>query len=199
MHINERIPARGRIMEEMHRKVFQLLVDNTSGVLSRISGLFSRRGYNIESITAGTTANPLITRITIVASGDDDILDQIEKQLRKLIDVRDIHELRPEESVYRELAMIKVACTDAQRQGVIALANIFRAGIIDVAPESLMIEVTGGQEKIEAFVRLLDGYEILEIARTGVAGLGRGVKSVLDIDENGAVRPMYDKDGKRIH
>ncbi len=136
MHINERIPARGRIMEEMHRKVFQLLVDNTSGVLSRISGLFSRRGYNIESITAGTTANPLITRITIVASGDDDILDQIEKQLRKLIDVRDIHELRPEESVYRELAMIKVACTDAQRQGVIALANIFRAGIIDVAPES---------------------------------------------------------------
>ena len=95
--------------------------------------------------------------------------------------------------------MIKVACTDAQRQGVIALANIFRAGIIDVAPESLMIEVTGGQEKIEAFVRLLDGYEILEIARTGVAGLGRGVKNVLDIDENGAVRPMYDKDGKRIH
>ena len=180
-------------MEEMHRKVFQLLVDNTSGVLSRISGLFSRRGYNIESITAGTTANPLITRITIVASGDDDILDQIEKQVRKLV------ELRPEESVYRELAMIKVACTDAQRQGVIALANIFRAGIIDVAPESLMIEVTGGQEKIEAFFRLLDGYEILEIARTGVAGLGRGVKNVLDIDENGAVRPMYDKDGKRIH
>lgn len=92
----------------MRKKVFQLLVDNTSGVLSRISGLFSRRGYNIESITAGVTADPRYTRITIVASGDDEILDQIEKQVAKLVDVRDIKVLEPEDSVYRELVLIKI-------------------------------------------------------------------------------------------
>ena len=95
----------------MQKKVFQLLVDNTSGVLSRISGLFSRRGYNIESITAGVTADPRFSRITIVASGDDEILEQIEKQVEKLVDVRNIRELKPEESVYRELVLIKVHAT----------------------------------------------------------------------------------------
>lgn len=168
----------------MQKKVFQLIVDNTSGVLSRISGLFSRRGYNIESITAGVTADPRFTRITIVASGDDDILEQIEKQVSKLVDVRDIHELRPEESVFRELAMVKVRCSAEQRQGVIAIANIFRGNIIDVAPESLMVEITGNQGKIEAFLRLLDGYEILELARTGVAGLGRGIENVLYFEDS---------------
>ena len=163
----------------MQKKVFQLLVDNTSGVLSRISGLFSRRGYNIESITAGLTADPRFTRITIVASGDDEILDQIEKQVAKLVDVRDIKELKPSESVYRELALIKVRTNnEQQRQGVISVANIFRAKIIDVAPESLIVELTGNQEKIDAFINLLDGYEILELARTGIAGLGRGIENV---------------------
>ena len=162
----------------MRKKVFQLLVDNTSGVLSRISGLFSRRGYNIESITAGVTADPRFTRITIVASGDDEILDQIEKQVAKLVDVRDIKELKPAESVYRELALIKVRTNTEQRQGVISVADIFRAKIIDVAAESLIIELTGNQEKIDAFINLLDGYEILELARTGIAGLGRGIENV---------------------
>lgn len=162
----------------MQKKVLQLLVDNTSGVLSRIAGLFSRRGYNIDSITAGVTADPRFTRITIVTSGDDEILDQIEKQVAKLIDVRDLKELRPEESVYRELAMIKVRVSVTQRQDVIAVASLFRANIIDVTPESLMIELTGDQDKIEAFIRMLDGYEILELARTGIAGLGRGVENV---------------------
>ncbi|MDE6388851.1 MAG: acetolactate synthase small subunit [Lachnospiraceae bacterium] len=162
----------------MQKKVLQLLVDNTSGVLSRIAGLFSRRGYNIDSITAGVTADPRFTRITIVTSGDDEILDQIEKQVAKLIDVRDLKELRPEESVYRELAMIKVRVSVTQRQDVIAVANLFRANVIDVTPESLMIELTGDQDKIEAFIRMLDGYEILELARTGIAGLGRGIENV---------------------
>lgn len=162
----------------MRKKVFQLLVDNTSGVLSRISGLFSRRGYNIESITAGVTADPRFTRITIVASGDDEILDQIEKQVAKLVDVRDIKELKPESSVYRELAMIKVKAGNDQRQGVIAVADIFRAKIVDVAVDSLIIELTGNQDKIDAFINLLDGYEILELARTGIAGLGRGTENV---------------------
>ena len=162
----------------MRKKVFQLLVDNTAGVLSRISGLFSRRGYNIESITAGVTADPRFTRITIVASGDDEILDQIEKQVAKLVDVRDIKELAPENSVYRELALIKVKTNQNQRQGVIAIADIFRAKIIDVASDSLIVELTGNQDKIEAFINLLEGYEILELARTGIAGLGRGTENV---------------------
>ena len=168
---------------KMQRRVFQLLVDNTSGVLSRISGLFSRRGYNIESITAGTTADSRITRITIVASGDEEILEQIEKQVAKLVDVRDIRELEPEESVYRELIMIKVRATAEQRQSIIAVTDIFRAKIIDVSPESLMIELTGNQQKIDAFIGLLDGYEILEIARTGIAGLSRCTDKVISIEE----------------
>lgn len=167
----------------MQKKVFQLMVDNTSGVLSRISGLFSRRGYNIESITAGVTADPRFTRITIVASGDDVILEQIEKQVAKLVDVRDIKELKPESSVYRELALIKVKAAADQRQGIISVAGIFRANIIDVAPESLIIELTGNQSKIDAFMNLLEGYEILELARTGIAGLGRGIENVTCIEE----------------
>ena len=167
----------------MQKKVFQLLVDNTSGVLSRISGLFSRRGYNIESITAGVTADPRFTRITIVTSGDDVILEQIEKQVGKLVDVRDIKELKPDESVYRELILIKVKATAEQRQGVIAVADIFRAKIVDVAKESLIIELPGNQNKIEAFIGLLDGDEILELARTGIAGLSRGIENVTYIEE----------------
>ena len=166
-----------------YKKVFQLLVDNTSGTLSRISGLFSRRGYNIESITAGTTADPRFTRITIVASGDDDILEQIEKQVAKLVDVRDIHELKPGDSVYRELALVKVKADALQRQQIITMANVFRGNIVDVSNDSLIIEITGGQDKIEAFLRLLDGYTILELARTGIAGLGRGIDSVAYLDE----------------
>ena len=169
----------------MQKKVFQLLVDNTSGVLIRISGLFSRRGYNIESITAGVTADPRYTRITIVTSGDGVILEQIEKQVGKLVDVRNIKELKPDESVYRELILIKVKATPEQRQGVIAVADIFRAKIIDVAKESLIIELTGNQNKIEAFINLLEGYEILEMARTGIAGLGRGIENVTYVEQLG--------------
>ena len=166
----------------MRKKVFQLLVDNTSGVLSRISGLFSRRGYNIETITAGVTADPRITRITIVANGDDEILEQIEKQVSKLVDVRDIRELKPEESVYRELALIKVSVSAEKRQDVIAITNIFRANIIDVGQESLIVELTGNQSKLEGFLNLVQGYEILELARTGVTGLSRGAHDVRYLD-----------------
>lgn len=167
----------------MQKKVFQLLVDNTSGVLSRISGLFSRRGYNIESITAGVTADPRFSRITIVASGDDEILEQIEKQVGKLVDVRNIRELKPGESVYRELVLIKVKAEADKRQSVISLADVFRAKIIDVAPESLIIELTGDQNKIDAFITMLEGYEILELARTGIAGLGRGIENVIYLEK----------------
>lgn len=166
----------------MQKKVFQLLVDNNSGVLSRISGLFSRRGYNIESITAGVTADPRFTRITIVTSGDEEILEQIEKQVAKLVDVRDIHELKPDKSVYRELCLIKVKSSPEKREGIIAVADIFRAKIIDVNVDSLIVELTGNQAKIEAFIGLLQDYEILELARTGIAGLGRGTEDVIYLD-----------------
>ncbi|MCM1192739.1 MAG: acetolactate synthase small subunit [Butyrivibrio sp.] len=167
----------------MQKKVFQILADNTSGVLSRISGLFSRRGYNIESITAGVTADPRFSRITIVTSGDDEILEQIEKQVAKLVDVRDVRELKPDESVYRELVMVKVRASMEQRQSVIAVVDSFRAKIIDFAPESLMIELTGNQQKVDAFIKLMEEYDILELARTGIAGLGRGMEHIIYLDE----------------
>ena len=169
-------------MKELKKKVFQLIVDNNPGVLSRISGLFSRRGYNIESITAGVTADPRFTRITIVASGDDVILDQIEKQVAKLVDIRDIHELLPSDSVFRELAMVKVRAEADKRQSILATANIFRGNIVDVSPDSLIIEITGSQSKVDAFLKLLEGYEILELARTGIAGLGRGTDKVIYLE-----------------
>ena len=143
------------------KRVYSLLVDNTTGVLSRISGLFSRRGYSIDSITAGVTADPRFTRITIVASGDELILSQIEKQVRKLEDVIEIKVLKEGESVYRELIMVKVKADAAQRAEIISVADIFRAKVVDVEKESLMLELTGNQSKLEAFLNLLDGYEIL--------------------------------------
>ncbi|MBQ3898943.1 MAG: acetolactate synthase small subunit [Lachnospiraceae bacterium] len=162
----------------MQKKVFQLLATNTSGVLSRISGLFSRRGYNIESITAGVTSNPEYTRITIVTSGDDEVLEQIEKQVAKLVDIKVVKELKPDESVYRELALVKVRCSAEERPSVIAITDIFRGKIVDVATDSLIIEITGDVEKIDKFLELLEGHEILELARTGMAGLSRGIETV---------------------
>lgn len=164
------------------QRVYSLIVDNNPGVLSRIAGLFSRRGYSIDSITAGVTADPRFTRITIVASGDELILSQIEKQVRKLEDVIEIKVLKPEESVYRELIMVKILADPAQRAEIVSLADIFRAKIVDVEKESLMVELTGTQSKLEAFLNLLDGYEILELARTGITGLARGSKDVTIID-----------------
>ena len=158
--------------------VLSLLVDNTAGVLSRLAGLFTRRGYNIDSITAGTTADPRFTRITIVTSGDHDIIEQIEKQLRKLEDVRDIKRLREGKSVYRELMMIKVRANSQQRESITAVVNIFRASIVDVGKDSLTIMLTGDQSKLDALIGLLDDYEILELARTGVTGLSRGADDV---------------------
>ncbi len=165
----------------MHR-VFSLLVDNNPGVLSRISGLFSRRGFNINSITAGVTANPRYTRITIAASGDELILAQIEKQVRKLEDIIEIKVLDPAESVYRELMMIKVKADAAQRAEIVSIADIFRAKIVDVGSDSLIVELTGNQSKLKAFLHLLDGYEILELARTGITGLSRGSDNVTMLD-----------------
>ncbi len=158
----------------MKKKVLSVLVDNTSGVLNRIAGLFSRRGYNIDSLTVGETENPKYSRMTIVVTGDDEILEQIEKQIARLEDVKKVVELG-EASVCRELVLVKVAVKPEERQQVIAVADIFRAKVVDVAPESLMIELTGNQEKLTAFVSLLEGFNILELVRTGITGLARGI------------------------
>jgi len=164
----------------MNKKVFQILVEDSTGVLSRISGLFSRRGYNIESITAGVTADPRYTRITIVATGDDDVLEQIEKQVAKLVDVRNITELQPEVSVYRELALVKVK-TDTRevREDVKSIVDFYKAKIIDVSYDSLIIELTGNSAKIDSFLDMLRDHEVLELARTGIAGLCRGSEGVV--------------------
>ena len=172
------------------QRVFSLLVDNNPGVLSRVSGLFSRRGYSIDSITAGVTADPRFTRITIVASGDVLILSQIEKQVRKLEDVIEIKVLQPEDSVYRELIMVKVRANKTERTEIISVADIFRAKIVDVEKDSLMVELTGNGSKVDAFLELLEGYEILELARTGITGLQRGIKDVTVIDQEGNINTL---------
>ena len=162
----------------MQKRILSLLVDNTAGALSRISGLFSRRGYNIDSLTVGVTADERFSRMTVVCNGDERILDQIAKQLAKLVDVRDIKVLESKESVSRELVLVKVAAKPEQRDGIISIANIFRANIVDVSKDSLVIEMTGSKSKLEAFIDLLDEYEILELARTGLTGLSRGAHNV---------------------
>ena len=163
----------------MRKQILSLLVENTAGVTSHISGLFSRRGYNIDSFSSGVTADPKYTRITIVASGEEQILEQIEKQLEKLVDVLDIKELKPDESVYRELALIKVSCPPSERPNLISLAGVFRANVIDTAKDGMIIEMTGNQGKINAFLKLIDCFEILELARTGIAGLRRGTDDIV--------------------
>lgn len=166
----------------MGRLVLSLLVENNPGVTSRISGLFSRRGFNIDSFSAGMTADPRFERVTVVASGDDQVLEQIEKQLGKLEEVVKIQQLEPGLSVTRELILVKVRAQGSERQAVINVTEIFRGKIVDVTNDSMVIELTGNQDKLDAFLQLLDGYEILELARTGVTGLTRGSSDVKFLD-----------------
>ena len=154
----------------MKQMVLSLLVDNNPGVLARVASLFSRRGYNIDSLTAGVTNNPKYTRITVAVSGDDQILQQIRNQIAKLEEVRKIIILDDKESVCRELVLVKVMADAKERQSIISVAGIFRANVVEVAIDSLMIELTGNQNKIDAFIKLLDGFVIKELVRTGLTG-----------------------------
>ena len=162
----------------MRHAVFSILVENSAGVLSRVAGLFSRRGYNIDSLTVGETTDPKVSRMTVTVTGDDDVLEQIEKQLSKLIDVKEVVELPAEASVCRELVLVKVECDTTRRQEIIAISDIFRANIVDVSTESVIIELTGAQRKLNAFIELLNGFKITELARTGITGLARGTASL---------------------
>ena len=166
----------------MRKQVLSLLVDNTPGVTSRISGLFSRRGYNIDSFSSGETSDPRYTRITIVATGDELILEQIQKQLAKLEDVRDIKVLEDGTSVTRELILVKIRALDIQRQAIVNVADIFHGKVVSVTTDSMIVELTGTQSKLDAFMDLLGGYEILELARTGLTGLTRGSSDVVYLD-----------------
>lgn len=162
----------------MKKHVLSVLVENHSGVLSRVSGLFSRRGYNIDSLSVGETEDPRISRMTIVADADEYTLEQIKKQLNKLIDVIKIIELKEDNAIYRELALIKIAATKENRAEIIEIANIFRAHIVDVANESIVIEATGDQGKISALSNMLVPYGIKEVIRTGLTALERGEKEL---------------------
>ncbi|MFA6448032.1 MAG: acetolactate synthase small subunit [bacterium] len=160
-----------------HKHTFSATVENQPGVLARVAGLFSRRGFNIDSLAVGTTQDPELSRITIVVEGDDRILEQVTKQLNKLIEVVKVSDITHVDTVDRELILIKICAKPEQRQEILSIATVFRAQVVDVGEESLILEVTGQQDKLTALSNLLKRYGILEIVRTGKVVLIRGEKS----------------------
>ncbi len=155
-----------------------VLVENKPGVLARVAGLFSRRGYNIDSLAVGITDNENLSRMTIVVEGDEHVLEQVTKQLNKLIEVIKVSDLQPEESVERELALIKVNVDPEKRAEIMMITDIFRARIVDVSTRTMIIEVTGDEDKINALTTLLRQYGIKEMARTGKIAMIRGSKVI---------------------
>ncbi len=158
----------------MERYVLSVLVENHAGVLSRISGLFSRRGYNIDSLTVCETHNPEQSRMTIVVRGDQYILEQIEKQLSKLVEVISISRCDSSRTCQREMALIKVHAEGESRAVIIETCNIFRAHIVDVDVSSVIVEATGSEDKLSSLIRLLEPFGILELVKTGLTAMGRG-------------------------
>jgi acetolactate synthase I/III small subunit len=170
-------------MEAEKAKVISVLVENKPGVLHSIANLFRRRNFNIESITVGATQQQDIARMTITVNADEKTLDQVVKQVEKQIDVIKVTELEQGNFVMRELALIKVKIMDSkERSDVINFVNVFRGRIIDVSTDSLTVEITGGPDKIDAFLNLMKTFGVLELARTGITALARGAKSI-NIDE----------------
>jgi len=164
----------------MSRHVLSLLVENKPGLLTRVAGLFARRGFNIESLAVGLSEVDGLSRITAVVDVEDLPLEQVTKQLNKLVNVIKIVELDPEHSVQREHMLIKVKVDNATRSGVLEAVNLFRARVVDVAPDALVIEVTGDSGKVQAFLRVLEPYGIKEIAQSGLLAIGRGGKSITE-------------------
>ncbi len=158
----------------MAKHTLSVLVNNHMGVLSRVSGLFSRRGFSIESISSGTTENKLLARMTIVVDCDTDEFNQIKNQLAKLMDVVAIDEALDESSVKRELALIKIDCQSDKRSQIMEIVNIFRAHVVDVTNSSMILEITGDRSKVTALISMLDEFGIKEIIRTGVTAIARG-------------------------
>jgi len=162
----------------MTHHVLSLLVEDKPGLLTRVAGLFARRGYNIHSLAVGTTEVEGLSRITLVVDVADSPLEQVTKQLNKLINVLKIVELEPEQSVQREHMLVKVRIDQNTRSQILEAVNLFRARVVDVAPDSLVIEVTGDTQKIDALLRVLEPFGIKEIAQSGLLAMGRGSKSI---------------------
>lgn len=164
----------------MTRHVLSLLVEDKPGLLTRVAGLFARRGFNIESLAVGPTEVPGLSRITVVVDQEDLPLEQVTKQLNKLVNVIKIVELEPSQSVQREHVLIKVRVDHQTRSHVLEAVNLFRARVVDVVTDALVIEVTGDTGKIEAFLKVLEPYGIKEIAQSGLIAIGRGSKSITE-------------------
>ena len=156
------------------RRVISLLVDNSNGVLARISSLFCRRGFNIDSLTVSATNDPAVSRITVTLRGTEQALNQLILQTERLEVTRQIFELDPDKSLQRELLLLKVACDNHSRAELREISSIYKAKIIDLSPDSMVFELTGRPEKIDAFLKLMSDYQILEQCRTGVTALERG-------------------------
>jgi len=160
--------------------IVSALVENRAGTLSRVSGLFSRRGFNIDSLTVGETDNSSISRMTIAVTGEERVLEQIVKQLEKLVDVIAVRELESSSCLRREIMLVKVGVDEKNRPAILEIAGIFRARIVDVSQTSITVEATGNMEKLNGLLLLLRPYGILELARTGLVALERGA-SVLSV------------------
>ena len=158
------------------RRVISLLVDNTNGVLARISSLFCRRGFNIDSLTVSATNDPAVSRITVTLRGTEQALNQLILQTERLEVTRQIFELDPDKSLQRELLLLKVECDNQNRAELREISSIYKAKIIDLSPDSMVFELTGKPNKIDAFLTMFDGYNILELCRTGVTAMERGGK-----------------------
>ena len=156
------------------RHIISILIENEAGALSRVSGLFSARGYNIDSLTVAPTEDPSLSRMTVVSIGSDDIIEQITKQLNKLIDIVKVVDLSEAAHVERELMLVKVRAVGKEREEMKRVADIFRGRIIDVTESSYVIELTGNTSKLDSFLKAIDASLILETVRTGVCGIGRG-------------------------
>lgn len=160
-------------MSEDKKHTISVLVENRFGVLARVSGMFSSRGYNINSLCVGETEDPSISRMTVVTQGDDNVLGQIMKQLNKLVDVIEVKDLTQDSFIERELIMVKVAVNGARRSEVIEIASIFRAKIVDISAEFMTVEATGAEGKITAFVDMMRPFGIIELVRTGEIAIAR--------------------------
>ncbi len=164
----------------MSRHVLSLLVEDKPGLLTRVAGLFARRGFNIESLAVGPTEMPGLSRITVVVDQDEDLLEQLTKQLNKLVNVIKVVELDSTSSVQREHMLIKVRADNQTRSHVLEAVSLFRARVVDVVPDALTIEVTGDTGKIDAFLKVLEPYGVKEIAQSGLIAVGRGSKSITE-------------------
>ncbi len=162
----------------MSTHTLSVLVENKPGVLARVSGLFSRRGFNIESLAVGPTEHPEISRITIVVTVEGSALEQVTKQLNKLVNVLKIVELEESLAVQRELLLVKVRADNASRRAVVETVELFRAKVVDVGPEALTVEVTGPPAKLDAMIKMLEPYGIREMVQSGMVALGRGPRSM---------------------